>query len=152
MPGEAIVLDSNLLVLLIVGTASRSYVPGHRRLRAYSESDFDLLVDLIAPASSILLTPNTLTEASNLLGYIGEPARGKICDVFRVFIKAGEERYLESGRAAERDEFRRLGLTDSVLLHLAEEPSTLLTADLDLYLAAAKRGLKVINFNHRRGM
>jgi hypothetical protein len=47
-----------------------------------------------------------------------------------------------------RDEFIRLGLTDSVLLELGRSGATLLTVDLDLYLAALDAGLNVINYNH----
>ncbi|MGH7096446.1 MAG: PIN domain-containing protein [Stellaceae bacterium] len=150
MPGEPLILDSNLLVLLTVGTASRAYISKHKRLQAYSEADFDLLVEVIAPVSKVMVTPNTLTEASNLLGQIGEPVRTHIYETLRLMIKASEEIHVESGRAVEHDEFRRLGLTDAVLLELTDSSCMLLTADLDLYLAAARRGLKVVNFNHLR--
>ncbi|MGH9477535.1 MAG: hypothetical protein ACRD1C_14630, partial [Terriglobales bacterium] len=67
MPGEPLILDSNLLVLLTVGTASRAYISRHKRLQAYSEADFDLLVEVIAPVSKVMVTSNTLTETANLL-------------------------------------------------------------------------------------
>jgi hypothetical protein len=61
-------------------------------------------------------------------------------------------RYLESNVAAARPEFFRLGLTDAALLHLSIEQAVLLTADLHLYLAALKGGLKAQNFNHLRDL
>jgi len=83
---------------------------------------------------------------------IKEPARTQICEVFRTFVKMTEteEKYEESERTVDHNEFLRLGLADSVLLAAAAEAHTLLTVDLDLYLAATSRGYNVINFNHER--
>lgn len=145
-----IVLDSNLLVLLVVGTASRDYIGRHRRLRDYDESDFDLLLGVIAPASQIIVTPNTLTETSNLVSQISEPARTHIAAAFWLLVTTFDERYIASTRAAKQAEFPRLWLTDSVLLDELANSHVLLTADLDLYLAASRKGYSAINFNHLR--
>jgi hypothetical protein len=149
-----IILDSNLLLLLIVGSTHRSLISKHKRLRAYTEQDYDLLIRLLSQAQNIIVTPNTLTETSNLLGYIEDPARSAIYNVFRVLVEdpIHIERAIESKSAVSRPEFVRLGLTDSVLLHLATESHTLLTADVDLYLAACKQGLRAENFNHYRNL
>jgi hypothetical protein len=146
----AVVLDANLLVLLVAGMSGREYIGRHRRLRAYTESDFDLLLELIAPMSSIIVTPNILTETSNLLRLIPEPARARISETFRKFIDASEEHYIESSEAAKQREFIRLGLTDSGILTKLTDTDVLLTADLDLYVSALRRGWNAVNFNHLR--
>lgn len=149
-----IILDAHLLLLLIVGTASRHYITTHRRLRAYTDADFTLLTQILTTASKIVVTPNTLTETSNLAGYIAEPARTHIYQTFRAIVAADEteERYAESKVAVTRAEFERIGLTDSCLLHIGTVPHMLLTADLQLYLAALSQGLRVQNFNYLRGL
>ncbi len=133
---SAVLLDANLLILLIVGTADRTYISKHRRLRAYPEDDFNLLLRLIAPMSPIIVTPNILTEASNLASQIGEPARMHIAMTFRAVLGDLEERYVDSRRAAEQPEFPRLWLTDAGILDEMTDTDVLLTADLDLHLAA----------------
>lgn len=150
MSHRELILDANLLLLLVVGSASREYISKHKRLKAYSETDFDILVELISSAPNIFVTPNTLTETSNLIGYIAEPARTKIFKVFCDYVQSADEHYCESRQAITRKEFIRLGLTDSVLLHETTDSFMLLTADLDLYLAAAREGYPVQNFNHLR--
>lgn len=149
-----IIVDANLLLLWIVGLASPDYIHKHKRLREYTDEDFPLLLKLLSRARKIILTPNTLTETSNLAGYIAEPARTEIFCILAVLIKAAEteERFIESKAAAARPEFVRLGLTDSALLHLAGDSHMLLTADVDLYLAALHRGLNAENFNHYRNL
>ena len=58
------------------------------------------------------------------------------------------ETYIPSNVAVQRQEYLRLGLTDSVLLELTVSSAFLLTTDLGLYLAAANAKLPVENYNH----
>jgi hypothetical protein len=78
------------------------------------------------------------------------PARTEIFKVFSNCIQSADEHYCESRQATAREEFFRLGLIDSVLLHEMTDSSILLTTDLDLYLAAIKEGYQARNFNHFR--
>jgi hypothetical protein len=145
-----LILDTNLLLLLIVGSASKDYISKHKRLKAYSEKDFDILMKIISYVPNVFVTPNILTETSNLAGQIPEPARTKIFNVFRDYIPSVEEHYCESRRATNREEFIRLGLTDAVILHEMTDAFILLTDDFDLYSAAIKEGYPAQNFNHLR--
>jgi len=146
-----VILDSQLLVLLVVGVTSRKYIGKHKRLSAYTADDFDLLCDYLTHFQSIVATPNTLTETSNLLRQIGDPIRSEILTMFRLLsCEQAEERYVTSISVMDTLEFVRLGLTDSALLMVATESHHLLTADFDLYLAATQRGLDAVNFNHLR--
>lgn len=145
-----VVLDANLLILLAGGTASRGYLGKQRRLYEYSAQDFDLLIELIRPYARIIVTPNTLTEASNIIDHIREPARSHVAAVFRVLIGQSDERYVASVHAAAFPEFIQVGLSDCTLLHELNPSCLLLTTDLDLFVAASKRGYTAINFNHIR--
>jgi hypothetical protein len=147
---KTLAIDANLLILLVVGTTARELIGKHKRLRAFSIEDFDLLVDMLSIASGIVVTPNTLTESSNLCGQIDEPARSRIYFNLQAFIAKCIEVYVASRVGSQQGEFRRLGLTDAVLLTLEDPSVTILTTDLDLYLAATRRGRNVINFNHYR--
>jgi hypothetical protein len=149
---SSVALDSNLLLLFVVGSASRDYIAKHKRLKAYSASDFDLLLERLGVVSSILLTPNTLTETSNLIDHIGEPARSHIYRTLNALLSLPEsvEKYVPSRHATSLPELPRLGLTDCALLSLCEQGVPLITADLSLFLAAVGRGATALNFNHIR--
>jgi hypothetical protein len=84
----------------------------HKRLTAYIYNDLLLLLNLLSKAKKIVVTPNTLTETSNLAAHISEPARSHIYQVFKAIIAGPKvaERYVESNVAAARPEFFRLGL------------------------------------------
>lgn len=148
---EKILLDSNLALLLVVGLTDRSFVGRHKRLTVYSEEDFDHLVSILDQSSKIEFCPNVWSETSNLVRYAPMGIRAAVSRTLASLIETVTENYVESREASKRSEFSALGLTDSVLLYLAERGGTLLTADLDLYLAAQRAGYRTaVNFNHLR--
>ena len=154
MARAGLFIDASLLVLLVVGSVGRELISKHRRLRgAYTAEDYDILVDLISPVDRVLVTPNTLTEASNLLGHHAEPERSRFFDKLRILIQKSEEIVVASEAASGNSAFRRLGLTDAALLEVITTESPLLTADLDLYLAAVAKGNEAaVNFTHHRNL
>ncbi len=150
MSPKAFLLDSNLLLLFVVGATSRALISRHKRLKAFIEKDYDKLVELLSDVPQVLLTPNTLTETSNLAGQIDEPARTEIYRMLRAVIDRTDEHYIRSPEAAGRSEFLRLGLTDAALLEASSEEIVILTTDVGLYLAALDKGSPARNFNHIR--
>jgi hypothetical protein len=153
---KAVIVDANLLLLFIVGLTSSDFIAVHKRLKGnYTIEDFVLLDVMLGAYSEIILLPNVLTEVSTLARYTAEPARSQICLVLKTVIETYRENYVRSRVAARRREFGHLGLADAVLLELASLPvdgciPTLLTADLDLAVAAEMAGYSVQNFNHFR--
>ena len=150
-----LILDSNLLVLYTVGATSRSYISKHKNLKNYTEEDFDILLEIISSVKNVLVTPNTLTETSNLALQIGNPAKEEIRLCLKRIIELTEESYIKSVDAVRNSHYSFLGLTDAALLEFANTgkgPSkiTLLTTDLDLYIASFSSKIQSINFNHYR--
>lgn len=145
-----LLIDTNLLVLFIVGSASTDYIPKHKKLTAFTVEDYEVLLKIVAQATEILVTPNTLTETSNLVSYIGEPARSQVLQCLRLVITESKEKYVSSSLVAQRPEFVWLGLTDAALLEASVRDVTLLTTDFNLYCAALKKGDMALNFNHIR--
>lgn len=132
-------VDSNLLVLLVVGSFDRALIQKHRRLQEYGPSDFDVLVEIVREYGLIYVTPNTLTEASNLIAQHGEPQRTQLLETLRLAIGRSEEIVVASTIASQRTEFQRVGLADAVLLEAIGPDRPLLTAELELYLAAIEQ-------------
>ena len=84
------VIDANLLVLFVVGARGRHFIPKHRKLQRFSVEDYDQLLKLKL-TGSVIVTPNTLTEASNLLAHHGDPERSKFFDTLRRTIENSRE-------------------------------------------------------------
>lgn len=148
-------MDSNLLVLLVVGRVGRDLVPKHRRLQGYTAEDYDALLELIEPVDGMFVTPNTLSETSNLLNQHGEPERSRFFHMLRLLIENAEEIVVPSKIASSNSDFVRLGLTDVTLIEAATEETPLLTADFNLYVAAMRKSRNAptaVNFSHIRNL
>ena len=144
-----IFIDANLLVLLVVGETGKELIGKHRRLREFQVEDYERLAGLVNSVDHVLVTPNTLTEASNLLGLHGEPERSRFFEVLKALIEEYEEIVVASEVASHNSKFTRLGLTDAALLELASNSTPVITTDLNLYLAASKRESQAaFNFWH----
>ncbi len=149
MPANRILIDANLLVLFVVGRTGRQLIAKHRRLREFSVDDYDRLVGILSMVDQLVVTPNTLTETSNLLAQHHEPERSRFLDVLRYVIENSQEVTVASEEAARSRVFRRLGLTDAAVLDIASAETPVLTVDLDLFIAAStKDPHAAVNFRH----
>src|SRR5947209_994824 len=126
---QAVALDTNVLVLLIVGLTSKNYIQRHSRTRQFTKKDFELLRVILASFSDAVVTPTTLAELSNLLDEGYDPMRLQIWSQFKSLVKSTQELYVASGDLSDRDEFIRLGLADCSMLELARQGATVLSTD-----------------------
>jgi len=147
-----VVIDANLLVLLVVGTASKKYISKHKRLTEYSVEDFEMLGLILADFAEIVLLPHILTEVSNIARQIDNPrARAEVQAALRRLIESCTEFPVQSLHGTQREEFDRLGLTDAVILHVCSTDldgsgPTLVTVDTALADAANALGYNVIDY------
>lgn len=150
---KGIFIDANLLVLLVVGATDQALIAKHRRLRRFAAEDYGRLLELIGRAGQVFLTPNTLTEASNLLAQHPNPERSRFFAVLRRIINNGEEIVVASKTAARNNAFARLGLTDAALLEVVSEETPLVTVDLALFAAAFAKGqVAALNFTRLQAL
>ena len=137
-------IDTNLLVLLVVGSVDRKLVDTHPRTATFKPEDYDCLLGIINAVKRVFVTPNTLTETSN---FLKQPRDKQAIDRLRSLIIESEEIVVASATAAHNSEFARLGLTDTVLLEVISAKRPLITVDLELYSAAFSKGEEAaINF------
>ena len=146
-------IDANLLVLLIVGSVGESLIVKHRRLRRFSVEDYERLLALVHRVDRVFVTPNTLTETSNLLAQHRDPERSRFFDRLRDVIGESREIVVSSEEASNNAAFGRLGFTDAAILQVVTAETPLVTVDLDLYLAALAKGPDMaLNFTHYSGL
>ena len=127
------VIDSNLLVLYIAGRVDLEIIDKHKRLKEFQKSDHELLEQHLSRFTGIMVTPNVLTETSNLLGYHGESERTRLFQYLRDVISNSTELLVESVAASAVEEFPRFGLCDSVMLTIASPDQQVLTMDRPLH-------------------
>ncbi len=147
---RGVLVDSNLLLLYVVGGFERELVPHFKRTKQFTVEDYDLLVLFLSNFERTVTTPNILTEVNSLLGQLGQPRLNNCRAVFARGIGLLGEHYVPSADAAQLDQFARLGLTDTVIARLAKGSHLVLTDDLRLASFLERIPIDVINFNHLR--
>ena len=151
IPPPGYFIDTNLLTLFVAGRENPALIARHRRLEGYSVADYALLRQLIGQVALVMVTPNTLTETSNLLGQHGEPERSRLFQQLQVLVQDSREIVIASATATAHPAFTRLGLTDAVLLTAATADTPLLTMDFQLYAAGLAKGADLaVNFTAYR--
>lgn len=143
MPLLGYFVDANLLILLAVGSVDPRIIAKHRRLGDFTADDYDFLLIVLNEVPHIFVTPNTLTEASNLLRQHGDPERSLLMDRLAYLIEESNEVVVASVQAAANPDFGQLGLADAALLESISPQTPLLTVDRDLYVAALAKGESV---------
>ena len=152
---RSLLLDTNLCILLLVGLANGGKSVRHKRLGAYSLRDFKLLKDVVRDFDTVYITSYCLAEVSNLLrtgerGDRGERLMKLLADlVDKGFVEV--QQTLKRLSEEHHEAYLKLGLPDAGIIAAASEASSILTDDLDLFMALTQRfPLKAANFNHLR--
>ncbi len=145
-----LVLDANMLIVFVVGTVEPKLLGSIKRVKEYQPTDFDLLSTYLNLFDEIILLPKTISEASNLLRHVKGERRQDCLYVLASIARSGVGRYLPSVLAVEQPEYQSLGVTDAAILCVLDEDTFLLSADLDLCLAATFRSREAQYFWHLR--
>ena len=147
---EGIVIDTNLLLLLLVGFYDKNLIKDFKRTLKYDIDDFERLVNIISYCKNqIYTTPNILTEITNLTDGINRDSK------FFEFIHKFMEQFNEITNPSHSimtnnlKIFLKLGLADASIADISSERILTITDDLNLYhfLSQSK---PTINYNHLR--
>jgi hypothetical protein len=147
---SGIVVDTNLLVLYVIGLYDLNLIQRHHKTKTYTKEDFLTLYDLLRNFKSILTTPNILTETSNLTETGDQNFKDSFFSKFGETLNGFAEKYSSSGELSNEKAFKKFGLADSSISKLALDGHLILTDDLRLSSYLSGQGFPVINFNHIR--
>ena len=146
---NGLLIDSNLLLLLVVGLYDRRRIEGFKRTSAYTLSDFQRIGWLQLQFTKLWTTPNILTEVDNLGRQLPKNEWPEFAKSIKSLCLKMFESSVRSASAMELTTFARLGLADNVTLSLGNS-FLLISDDLQLCLEASRLGYDAINFNHLR--
>lgn len=147
-----VLVDSNLLLLLLVGSFNRELITRFRRTAAFLPEDYDLVLKITGYFSQVLTTPHILAEVSNLAGQLPSDLKPGWFAIFAETIGTLVENYVPSVDLATLPQFRKFGLTDTGIMHDAQNRYLVLTAAFPLSNYLESIGSPVLNYNHIRGM
>lgn len=143
-----LLIDSNLLVLLIVGSVNPNRISTFKRTSKYHRTDFELLAKFAAEFQFLYSVPHVFAEVSNLTDLKGQD-RERARAVLSQFIQTSEEHLIPSATAAGSPYYQWLGLVDAAILQAASVTRChVITDDSDLYSALSRGGIMVTYFGH----
>lgn len=149
-----VILDANLVFVLLVGRYNRNILGKRKGTKEYAPEDYDNLVGLLSKYDSIVVTPNVLTECTNLAG---ENKKGEAAlpehRVLRELITDGNlirEEYIPSKVAVLHSKYKYLGLSDCCILSLVNKETPLMSVDASLVNAALELNPECVNYNWYR--
>ena len=147
---RGILIDTNLIVLLIVGSVNRDRIPHFKRTSGYTPADWDLLTGILEQIPRRYAIPHILSEVSALTDLKG-PGLEIAKDILHNWILLVQELPISSLDACASPYYQRLGLTDAALGVAAKQLGcSVVTSDSDLYVALSEEGTPVVKFDHLR--
>lgn len=138
-----ILVDSNALIVLLIGLIDPKLFETHKATSIYDEDDFHELLNVIGDFDQIIVLPNIWTEVDNLLNTFGGNYKYTYVQKIREIIKITSENYIDSRTGSECESFLNIGLTDSLVLEQAKSCKLLITSDSQLSDYAIAYDIKV---------
>ncbi len=145
-----LVVDANLLLVFIIGTVDANLLGVAKRVKQYRPEDYNILYTYLSLFTEIIVLPNTVSEASNLLDHLSGGRRQYCMEILAALALSGSEKYVPSRIASQQQEYSALGITDAAILCALEPGTYLLTSDWELYVAALCRSHEAQYFNDLR--
>ena len=147
-----VLIDTNSLLVLIIGLIDKKQITTHKRTSVFEEEDFETLLTYISDLGKLVVLPNIWTEVDNLLnGFSGDLKWNYVKTLKRVTSQS-TEKYLSTFSALERLEFWDLGLTDTLLLQVANQCELLITSDSKLADYAKAMNVNTLDLVEQRNI
>lgn len=148
---KLVTLDCNIFLLLVIGSIDKVHISKFKRTETFTEEDFDTLI-LLIKNSQVMITPNVVTEASNLLESYYENKEKIGLQFLQNICQSIPETYENSKNLTNNETFLKFGLSDSSIANLCKVGAIAITIDLPLYGYLSSQNYKTINFNHIRSL
>jgi hypothetical protein len=147
---RGVFIDTNLLVLLLVGLVNVGRIRTFKRTQNFTVDDFHLLRKLVEWfGAPLLATPHVLSQVSDLTDLSGQELV-RMRQLFRSLIGNLREHYDVAQELINNPLFERFGLADASIAAACERKILVLTTDLQLHIALGSSGFDALNFTHVR--
>jgi hypothetical protein len=146
---KGVLIDTNLLLLLVVGTYSMQRVLTFKRTQKYTIDDLDFMFRIIPFFERRFTTANILTEVDNLIRQLPEEEHEAVSTTLSELIASSFEIYVPAADVVQHGLYVDLGLTDCVTVACADE-RLVLTDDFRLSNTLSSLGRDSLNINHIR--
>ena len=149
---RGIIVDTNLLILFLVGKYDIDYISKFKITYKYSIEDFEILRDFVVKFKKIIITPHILAELSNLSMKITENRLKEYFKYFIEILKKSDEINIDKNSILLSKYVDKIGITDVGIMLASENDDFLfITDDIKLAYISLSKGLSVLHFSQIRG-
>jgi hypothetical protein len=139
---KGIFVDSEVLLLFIVGSKDPNLIRKTGCTEKFDENDFILVSEFIEAFDYKITSPHILTEVSDLLGESND-----FHTILQIYINLAEEKILTSREIAKSPSFLKFGLADSAIVESSNDAYLIFTADNRFYGYLTTKGIDAVNFD-----
>jgi hypothetical protein len=125
---KGLLIDTNLLLLYIVGSFDILLIRDFKRTANFTEDDFERVSKFIDYFERTITTPHVLTEVSDFIDN-----RQALQIGLKVYIERSQEIFLESLELSKKETFLKFGLADTSVTYTAKDSYLIFTDDRPLY-------------------
>ena len=142
---KGLLIDTNILLLYIVGSFDPILIRDFKRTANFNEDDFDIVSKFIRLFDFLITTPHILTEVSNFID-----KRQNLQAVLKGYIENSKEIFMESSELSKQVTFLKFGLADSSVTHTAKDKYLIFTDDRPLYGFLINSQIDAVNLEQLR--
>ncbi len=147
---KGVIVDTNLLLIYFIGKYTPDLISKFKKTYHYTIEDFIIIENIMKYFTTVITSPNILTEISNLSNQLPENIKNDYFKEFKRQVYILKEEYIESNEACKLKYFNLLGLTDSVIFKAAKGKYLVFTDDFKLSNILNTLKIDVLNLNHIR--
>lgn len=148
---KGLLIDTNALLLYLIGQHDPAYIPVYKRTRKYNLDDFTILSQFVRPFRRLITTLQILAEIHNLSQSVQESRVRKYFETLVHVLRPATEYYVEKSVLLENSKLPRFGFTDLSILETARSQKVgALTDDFAAAGLLEKAHCGVVNFTHLR--
>lgn len=146
-----VLLDTNVLLLLLIGAIDEGLIATSRLKAAYTSRDYQLLVWLVSRAQRYIVTPHVATETWDLgTNWLSGEHQRRFKQHFVRFVQQSRERWVRTQALVAEKYFLRLGVTDAGILWFKRSRPVVVTDDSGLSRQLEDHRCSVVNLTHLR--
>lgn len=142
---KGILVDTNLILLYLVGSFDIYLIREFSRTAMFTEDDFQRVSKFIDYFDVKIIVPHVLTEVSDFIDN-----RQSLQAVLKIFIENTKEIFIESIELSKKDTFLKFGLADTSVTYSAKDNYLIFTDDRPLYGFLINSQIDAVNLDQIR--
>lgn len=146
-----ILLDTNILLVYLVGLTDKQWIPHFKRTNSYTPDDFDIIDRVVKQSAKIIVTLQILAELGNLWPSPEHTRARRFFSALLDLLKPARECLIGKEELLPNEMLPSFGFTDLSIVEAAKKMKcVIVTCDFRLVRFCEGDGCMVINFQHLR--